>query len=100
MYSDEHKKYLKSLKKEKYVILFFKVFIIIFFLLLWEILAKYNIINSFLTSYPSKIFKTIIDLFNNYNLFSHIFVTSYETIISFAISSVLGLLIASLLWSS
>lgn len=100
MYSDEHKKYLKSLKKEKYVILFFKVFIIIFFLLLWEILAKYNIINSFLTSYPSKIFKTIIDLFNNYNLFSHIFVTSYETIISFAISSVLGLLIASLLWAS
>ena len=82
-YSDEHKIYLKKLKKEKILINFFKIFIVLFLLFIWEFLARTNVINTFLTSSPSKIFVTIIDLFKNYNLTSHIIVTSYETIFSF-----------------
>lgn len=100
MSSREHKNYLKKIKKQKIIITFFRFFIIIFFLLLWEYLAKHSLINTFLTSSPSNIFKTIINLWNNYNLLDHIFVTSWETIISFSLSTIIGLILASLLWSS
>ncbi len=98
--SKEHNTYLKKLKKEKIIISFFKIFIIIFLLFIWELLAKNNLINTFLFSSPSKIYSTIIDLWNNYDLISHIFVTLYETTISFSLSTILGLIIASIFWSS
>lgn len=98
--SNEHKLYLKKLKKQKHIVLFFKIFIIILFLGLWEICARVGILNSFLTSYPSKVFITIFDLFKENNLFSHIWVTLYETIISFSLASIIGIAVASVLWSS
>ena len=100
MYSLEHKTYLKNIRKNKFIVGFFKIFIIIFLLGIWEYLGRNNLINTFLTSYPSKIGITIIDLFKNYNLLNHIFVTSYETIISFVLSTIIGLFIATILWWS
>jgi len=98
MYSDEHKRYLKKLKKEKFIITFFKIFIIVFLLILWELLARFDVINTFLMSSPSKVIITTIDLFKNYDLISHIFITSYETILSFSLASLIGLLVASIFW--
>ena len=100
MYSDEHKIYLRKIKTNKFIVLFFKIFILISFILSWELLAKYEIINPFLTSYPSEIFLTIFDLFKENNLLTHVFVTLYETVISFILASFFGLLIASLFWSN
>ena len=98
--SNEHKLYLKKLKKQKHVVLFFKIFIIILFLGLWEVCARVGILNSFLTSYPYKIFITISDLFKENNLLSHIWVTLYETVISFSLASIIGIAVSSILWSS
>ena len=100
MYSDEHKIYLKKLKKQKIIIRFFKIFILVTFLLLWEICARKEILNPFLTSYPSQIFLTIFDLFKENNLLTHIWVTLYETIISFSLATIIGIVTASILWSS
>lgn len=100
MFSEEHERYLKKEEKEKSIILFFKVFILTLFLLMWELLAKLEILNPFLTSCPSKIFFTIFDLFKENNLVSHIFITVYETVISFSLATIIGLVIASVLWSS
>ena len=98
--SNEHKLYLKKLKKQKHVVLFFKIFIIFLFLGLWEVCARVGILNSFLTSYPSKIFITISDLFKENNLLNHIWVTLYETVISFSLASIIGIAVSSILWSS
>lgn len=100
MFSQEHDLYLKKLKKEKHLVLFFKVFIIALFLILWEVCARTEILNPFLTSYPSRVFITIFDLFKENNLLNHIWVTLYETIISFSLASLIGIAVASLLWSS
>ncbi len=100
MYSKEHLVYLKNIKHKKFIISFFRVFIIIAFLLLWEICARTNILNPFLTSYPSQVIKTITDLYKQNNLFNHIEITLYETLFSFFLSSVIGILIASVMWSS
>ena len=97
-FSDEHKNYLKKQKIFKLMVHLTQILLVIFFFIMWEILANKEIINTFLYSSPSRILKTIINLFNQNNLFNHIKITIYEVIISFIISSILGLLIATILW--
>ena len=98
MYSDEHKKYLRKLKQNKIIISFFQIIIFIIFIVLWQLLANFNIINTFILSSPKLVLNTIIDLYKSNNLFIHIWTTIYETIISFSIATVLGTLIATILW--
>lgn len=100
MYSNEHKKYLKKIKTNKKIIISSRILIILFFLTLWEILAKNEIINPFLTSSPSKVIITIAELYKQNNLLGHIWTTLYETVISFLTASLIGLIIASILWSN
>ena len=100
IYSKEHILFLKKKKKEKYLIIFFQLFILLLFLASWELLSKYNIINPFLYSSPSKIIKTIISLFNNKELFYHIGITIYEVLITFFLASIIGIIIAFILWNN
>ena len=100
MNSQEHKKYLKKLKKEKRIVVILQLLIIISFLVIWEILSNKNIINSFLFSSPSKVIKTIFSLISRKELFSHIGITILEVLISFTITTVLSFLIAILMWSN
>lgn len=97
-YSLEHQNYLKKIKNKKRIIVLLQMAIVIFLLIGWEILAKTGVINSFLTSCPSAILKTIGDLIKNNDLFVHIGVTAYETLLSFALATIIGLFIATLLW--
>ena len=96
--SKEHILYLNKLKKNKYIVLFFQIFIFVFFIFIWQILADKEIINTFIFSSPKKVLMTIIDLYNRYNLLSHIGTTIYEVIISFSIATILGIIIATILW--
>ncbi len=96
--SKEYQKYLKKLKRRKILILLTQILILIFIIALWQILANKNIINTFITSSPQKILDTIINLYQTNNLFHHIWVTTYETIISFALGTIIGVLIAIILW--
>lgn len=96
--SKEHILYLKKIKRNKFIVLFFQIFISVFFIFLWQILADKEIINTFIFSSPKKVLMTIIDLYNRYNLLSHIGTTIYEVLISFSIATILGIIIASILW--
>jgi NitT/TauT family transport system permease protein len=100
MKSDEYKIYLR--KRKLYLIFTYiaQIVILISFIFLWEYLSRKNIINSFIYSSPIKVVKTIIDLYNKGTLFKHIWVTSYETIISFLLATLLGTVIAIILWYS
>jgi len=98
MYSQEHIVFLKNIRKRKFLVIFFQIFILIFFLLLWEVLSHYEILNPFLYSAPSRIFSTISNMFISNNLIGHIGVTLYETLISFFIASLIGLIVATILW--
>lgn len=99
-FSKEHILYLKKLKKEKLLVLFFRILIIVLFLVCWELLAAFNLINTFLSSRPSTIIKTIFTLFQENNLLYHIGITMYEVIISFLVSIAIGLITATILWSN
>lgn len=97
-YSQEYNEYLKKTKRRKKLILASQISIIVLLILLWELLAHYNVINTFLFSSPSLIIDTLVKLFKNNDLLSHIGITLYETLLSFTITSVFGILIATLLW--
>ena len=98
--SKEHLLYLKNIKRKKQIIFLSQILLLITFILAWEILAKNNIINSFITSSPSNIIKTIIELYNQNNLFIHIITTINEVLLSFLITSTLSLIIAIVLYSN
>lgn len=97
MYSKEHINYLRKLKKEKIFIFIFQILILVFFLSLWQTLADKQVINTFIFSSPKKVLDTIINLTNK-GLFLHIWTTVYETILSFSIATILGTIIAIILW--
>ena len=100
MLSNEYKKYLKSIKINKILVFITQIFILLFLIFIWEYLSSKNIINAFIYSSPSKVIKTIIELYKTNNLFNHIWVTVYETIISFSLATFLGTFIAIILWYS
>lgn len=95
----ERKNYLKKKNQKKYFILLTQLFILIGFLALWEFAANRGIIDSFITSQPSRIFKTLMNLSSN-DLLKHIGVTTYETVIGFLLGTILGIVIAIILWWS
>lgn len=98
--SDKQKNYLRKIKRNKIFIRFTQIFILISLLLVWELLAKYEIINSFITSSPSKILRSISSLFINEKLVNHIFVTLKETLLAFFITLVISLVVSTLIYES
>lgn len=98
--SDSRKNYVKIIKKNKKIIFFSRLSIILLFLLLWEVLSRYHILNTFLSSSPSLVYKTIMGLLKDGSLFKHIGITLYEVVVSFGIATLIGLTIATILWSN
>lgn len=98
--SDEAKRYIKKQKANKIKILFSQLAILVGFLLLWEILSKYEIINSFLFSSPSAIFKLLKQYIVTGELYKHIYISVYETVLGLIIGTLLGIFFAILLWWS
>lgn len=93
-----HKQYLHHLKRKKALILLLQIGVLAVFLIVWELLARFNVIDSFITSSPSKIVNTVIELTKVGGLWRHVWVSTYETLVGFAIGTALGYAFAVVLW--
>ena len=98
MYSNEHILFLKKIKRKKLLITIAQISITLLIISIWQIAADKGWINTFISSSPNKIIETIIKLYKDGSLFHHIWITSYEVIISFILGSTLGIIIATILW--
>lgn len=67
---------------------------------LWELLARAGVIDPFIASSPSRVCATIARLYASGDLFTHIGITLFETVVGFLLGTVFGTLIAMLLWWS
>lgn len=94
----DYTNYIKKKKRYNLLVKITQLFILIAFLLTWQMLADKNIINTFIFSSPKKVIETVIKLFNEKDLFIHIWITTYETLISFALGTLIGISIATLMW--
>ncbi len=90
--------YLRNKRFKKILVKLCQIIILVLFIVIWQLLSDNSIINSFIVSSPKLIIKTIINLYKTNNLFNHIFITMYETIISFFICTIVGIIVAVILW--
>jgi len=98
--SQEHKEYLRKVKNRRRAILLTQISILLFSVVLWEIAGRFQWIDTFLTSYPSGIWNLFIRMVNNGSLFQHIGISVMETVVGFIAGTILGILIAILIWWS
>ncbi len=100
MFSKEHREFLKKVRHRKILIFAARFFILIAFFLLWEIMAELKIIDPFITSQPSRVLKTLVNLYREGDLFYHTGVTCFETIVGFLLGTIVGTVAAIILWWS
>lgn len=96
----EHTEYIRKIKMEKNAVMLSRVIILIAVFVLWETAAIMKWIDPFIMSQPTRIARTIVSLSSDGSIFLHTGVTIYETIIGFLSGTILGTLVAIILWWS
>ncbi|MHB1393783.1 MAG: ABC transporter permease [Clostridia bacterium] len=99
-HSREHKEFMRKQKVAKNAVLLSRIIILVAIFALWEIAAMLRWIDPFIMSQPTRVVKTMVNLSKDGSLFLHTGVTIYETIIGFLSGTILGTLIAIVLWWS
>ena len=92
--------YLRRVKIRRKLVLLCQFALLALFFVLWEVAPRANWVNPMLTSYPSAIWSTFIELLDDSdnNIFRHTWVTVLETFVGFTLSMLLGVWIAILMW--
>ena len=98
--SKEHAMYIAKIKRRKLFIRLTQISILILFIILWELAARFKIIDAFITSQPTRIVNTLVNLHEEGTLWMHISISIIETIIGFVLGTALGTAIAIVLWWS
>lgn len=96
---ENRKKYLRKNRNNKIAIHITQISILVIFIVAWELLANAGKIDSFITSQPSRIVKTFLNLSSN-DLLEHLRITVVETFAGFSLGTIFGVIIAILLWWS
>lgn len=99
-YSAAHIEYLNAIKRKNTFVSIMRYSIVVIFLFLWELSAAVGWTDPFITSSPSRFIVSIINLYKDGVLFQHIGITLFETAIGFILGTILGTLIAIILWWS
>lgn len=92
--------YLDGIRREKIRVNCARVLILVIFIAVWEVCAQAGIINDFIFSSPLRIVRCFMSMCADGSLFRHVWVTLYETFISFFLVIGIGLAAAVLMWLS
>lgn len=98
--SPEQAAYLRGERQKKRRIFLAQVLLLVALVALWEFAATVGWINPFITSQPSGIVKTVASLYKSGDLFRHVGVTVFETMVGFLLGTILGTFVAIILWWS
>lgn len=98
--SHHQKAYLHSRARHKLFVKTMRVVLLVAFLCLWEVSARLGWIDGFIFSSPCRIAATFYKMLKDGSIFNHIGTTLLETVASFLLVVIVGLLTAILLWCS
>ncbi|EEG76783.1 ABC transporter permease [Dethiobacter alkaliphilus] len=98
--SPEHKEYLRRQRIYRLQIFAVQILLLLGFIALWEVAATQRWIDPFITSQPSRVMRTLVSLHNEGNLYMHTGITVFETVVGFTLGTVIGTVIAVILWWS
>jgi NitT/TauT family transport system permease protein len=100
--SPQYAEWLRGQRRNRLIVRGAQFAVLIVFLVLWELLPKAQILNPMLTSYPSALWPTFIQLLNETpqqpGILTHTWATVFATVLGFTGAIVLGTAIAALLW--
>lgn len=91
---------MRQHRRHHHRIAFWRIFVFVLFLTLWEISADLGWIDSFFFSSPSRVAICFVKQLQTNSMLSHIGVTLFETIVSFLLVLLFSLVISTLLWYS
>ena len=92
--------FMKQHKSHHRQIAFWRLLLLVLFLIVWEVSARTGAIDSFFFSSPSKVATLLYTMSSDGSIFGHIGITLFETVISFLLVFGASLLTATLLWYS
>jgi len=95
-----YENYLKKLSAEKRFVKMWQIIILILFIGIWELTSRYHIIDPLLFSSPTKILLLIYQKTMDGTMLSHLQITLFETVLGFILGTLIGIIIASILWTS
>ena len=92
--------FLRRVKIRRKLILLCQIVLVVLFFALWEVVPRAHWVNPMLTSYPSAIWPTFVELLSDPDngILRHSWVTVQETFVGFTMSMLLGVGTAVLLW--
>lgn len=96
--SKEHLEYLNDIKRRETTIKITQILILVGLLLLWEVAARLEWLDSFIFSQPAKVLRTSWEMVLDGSIFIHTGISLFETVIGFLLSTFFGTCIAILLW--
>ena len=98
--SKEHQNFVRTEHTKTFFVHFTRIVILIAFIGLWELIAYKNWVDPFITSSPSRIISQIQILWDSGSLVAHISTTLSETVYAFILSTIIGFIVAILLYST
>ena len=90
--------FLEERKRRLRAITFARIFIFLLFLMIWEASARLHLIDAFIFSSPSRVYRMFISMVSDHSIFLHMGITLVETLVSFLLVFIFSLLIAIILW--
>lgn len=90
--------FLEKRKRRLRAITFARIFIFLLFLMIWEASARLHLIDAFIFSSPSRVYRMFISMVSDHSIFLHMGITLAETLVSFLLVFIFSLLIAIILW--
>lgn len=87
-------------KRHKQKVTSYRIVLLAALLGLWELCARFGIIDDFIFSSPTKIMLCFFDMTMDGSIFLHTGVTILETLVSFFLVVIAGIFFAVLLWAS
>lgn len=93
-----HKLFQLQIKKKKILFISIQFALVIFLFLMWELLTYFDVLDKFLFSCPSEIIKLLIENIKSSEIFIHIGYSLLETLIALFIGTILGIILAIILW--
>ncbi len=98
VFSRDHQLFLNKQKRHNVFVIVCQIAFLVIFLALWEGLTLLGIVDGFIASSPSRVIKTFLELCANGSIFTHVWASTWETVVGFVVGTILGTLFAVILW--
>ena len=98
--SAERQSWLRRRKRTGQLVMLARLLLLLLFFVLWELAAYVRWVDPFIVSAPSRICKTMFNLYQTGELWLHLGTSCLETVVGFLLGTLAGAAVAVILWLS